>query len=412
MSTQPLPLVSVITPSYNQASFIQRTIESVLKQDYPHIEHIVVDGASTDGTLGVLQQYTHLGERFRYVSEPDRGQSHAINKGLGMARGEIIGWLNSDDTYFPGAIRKAVTALQQHPDWGVVYGKGLHIDENDKVKYPYIWVEEFDRRKLFHFNLICQPAAFLRKDAFLAVGGVDEGHDWCMDYDLWNRISMHYPIGSIPEYLGHSRLYAACKTYVNELEPGFSEILRTSVKHHGTISNEWLYHYTQNHYKQGAAWFLRKLKTYHAFGPSPQIVASNRYADSWAPQNLRLTIQVPGGPMHALLLKGSNHHQTSIKHFHVMRNGKSVHHFQSAQSHFLEAIPVTSEGQQCEMSIFCSHQQLMDDPHHRDAKRSVSYHIDEILPLSYAEYQFYQAFMKGKAYMEQWVNNRVPSPRI
>ncbi|MCM3141883.1 glycosyltransferase family 2 protein [Brevibacillus sp. MER 51] len=411
MSMQSLPLVSVITPSYNQAKFIKRTIDSVLTQDYPHIEHIVVDGASTDGTQNILQQYSHLGDRFRFVSEPDRGQSHAVNKGLQMARGEIIGWLNSDDTYFPGAIRKAVTALQQNPDWGVVYGKGLHIDENDKVKYPYIWVE-FDRKKLFNFNLICQPAAFLRKHAFEAVGGVNEEHDWCMDYDLWNRISLHYPIGTIPEFLANSRLYDACKTFVYELEPGFSEILKTSVKHHGTISNEWLYHYTQKHYKQGAFWFLNKLKAYHAFGPSPQIIASNRYPDAWAPQNLRMTIEASHGPMHALLFKGSNQNTAPLLHFHVMRNGKLVHKFQVTQARFQVAIPIASEGQRCEVSIFCSQQILQSHPNNPEVKRSVSYHLEEVLPLSYEEYQFYQEFTKGKAHIENWVNRRVPSPRI
>ncbi|MFS0555275.1 glycosyltransferase family 2 protein [Brevibacillus sp. 179-C9.3 HS] len=408
MSMQSLPLVSVITPSYNQATFIKRTIDSVLTQDYPHIEHIVVDGASTDGTQGILQQYNHLQDRFRFVSEPDRGQAHAINKGLKMARGEIIGWLNSDDTYFPGAIRKAVAAFQQHPDWGVVYGKGLHIDEYDKVKYPYIWME-FDRKKLFHLNLICQPAAFLRKHAFEAVGGVNEEHDWCMDYDLWNRISLHFPIGTIPEYLANSRLYNGIKTFVYELEPGFSEILSTSVRNHGTISNDWLQFYTQKYYHQGAFWFLHKLKTYQAFGPSPKIIASNRYSDSWAPQNLRLTIEASHGPMYALLLKGRS--ISPLLHFHIMRNGTLVHKFQVTHTSFQIAIPITSEGQQCEVSIFSSQQLLQDSPNNPGTKRSVSYHLEEILPLSYEEYQFYQEFTKGKAHLEKWVNRRVPSPR-
>lgn len=410
MNEQSLPLVSIITPSFNQAAFIKQTIESVLMQDYPHIEHIVVDGGSTDGTLAILQQYSHLGERFRFVSEPDRGQSHAINKGLKMARGEIIGWLNSDDTYFPGAVRKAVGALLAHPDWGVVYGKGLHIDENNNILYPYIWME-FDRRKLFHLNLICQPAAFLRKSAFEAVGGVDEEHDWCMDYDLWNRISLHYPIGWIEEFLGNSRLYSACKTFVNELEPGFSEILKTSVKHYGTVSNEWLQHYTTKYYHKGAVWFLNKIKSHKAFGPTPQITASNRFSDLWAPQNLRLSIEIaPNSPLHALLLKGTTLKVAPPLHFHVLVNGKLVHHFHVSQRTFEIAIPILSGGPLCQVNLICNKQTLQNQPGQPDSKRSISYHAQDTIPLSYEEYRFYQEFSKGSAHLQNWVHNRHPSP--
>jgi len=408
MSAQSLPLVSIITPSYNQAAFIKQTIDSILMQDYPNIEHIVVDGASTDGTVSILQSYRHLGKRFRYVSEPDHGQSHAINKGLKMAQGEIIGWLNSDDTYFPGAVRKAVTALLAHPDWGVVYGKGMHIDEHNRIMYPYIWME-FDRRKLFHLNLICQPTAFLRKQAFENVGGVDEEHDWCMDYDLWNRISLHYPIGSVEEYLANSRLYPACKTLANELEPGFSEILKTSVKHFGTISNEWLQHYTTKHYSKGVNWFLNKLKQYHAFGRGPALLSSNRYPDRWAPQQLRLTIQVPPtAPMQGLLLHGRNTLLDPLLHFHVLVNGALAHHFKVSQADFTIVIPIHSRGPQCDVSIICNRQTLSAQPD--GSPRSVSYHALDIHPLSFEENHFFEAFVKGPAHIQEWVRTRNPAP--
>ena len=126
-----LPLVSIITPSFNQAKFIEETIKSVLSQDYPNIEHIVVDGNSKDGTLEILKRYaSSLGNRFRFISEPDQGQSNAINKGVKMANGDIIGWLNSDDTYFPEAVKKGVNALQAQPELAMVYGKGYYIDMN------------------------------------------------------------------------------------------------------------------------------------------------------------------------------------------------------------------------------------------------------------------------------------------
>ena len=111
------PLVSVVTPSFNQAAFIEETIQSVLKQDYPHIEHIVVDGGSTDGTVDILQRYPHL----RWISEPDCGQSDALNKGFAMARGEILGWLNSDDTYNAGGVSTGLHCEVSHPVLALVY---------------------------------------------------------------------------------------------------------------------------------------------------------------------------------------------------------------------------------------------------------------------------------------------------
>ncbi|MFD2369929.1 glycosyltransferase family 2 protein [Brevibacillus sp. GCM10020057] len=409
MSASSLPLVSIITPSYNQAAFIKQTIDSILMQDYPNIEHIVVDGASTDRTVAILKSYEYLGDRFRYVSEPDRGQAHAINKGLKMARGEIIGWLNSDDTYFPGAVRKAVTALLAHPEWGMVYGKGMHIDEYNRVKYPYIWME-FDRRKLFHLNLICQPTAFLRKHVFESVGGVDEEHDWCMDYDLWNRISLHYQIGWVEEYLANSRLYPACKTIANEVEPGFAEILRTVVKHFGTISNEWLGYYVTKHYSQGINWFLSKIKKYHAFGRGPVLLTSNRYPDLWAPQQLRLSVEIPPtAPMRGLLLHGRSTLLDQPLHFHVLVNGTLAHHFQITQPSFNIVIPIIARGPNCEVSIICNRQTVSQQPD--GSLRSVSYHALGIHPLSYEEHQFVLAFLKGPTHISEWVNNRKPVPR-
>lgn len=123
------PLVSIVTPSYNQGRYIEKTIRSVLNQDYPDLEYIVVDGGSTDHTLDILRKYEG---RIRWVSERDGGQSEAVNKGFRMSRGEILGWLNSDDTYCPGAVRQAVTFLMEHPSVAMVYGDGYEIDEQGK----------------------------------------------------------------------------------------------------------------------------------------------------------------------------------------------------------------------------------------------------------------------------------------
>lgn len=236
------PLVSIITPSYQQDKFIEETIESVLSQDYPNLEHIVIDGGSTDGTVEILKSYDHLGERFRWVSEKDRGQSHAINKGLAMAKGEIIGWLNSDDTYMPHAVKRAVSALQQNPQWGMVYGRANYTDEQNQVIGPYP-VEPFQLNRLYETCFICQPAAFIRKEVFDRVGGIDESFHFCMDYELWMRISKHYPISFIEDVLATSRMHKDSKTMTQYHNVGLPEIIRASTKNYGSVSEHWLNQY-------------------------------------------------------------------------------------------------------------------------------------------------------------------------
>ena len=125
-----LPLVTVVTPSYNQARFIRETIESVLKQDYPRIEYLVIDGGSTDESVSILREYS---DHLRWVSEPDRGQAHAINKGWRQARGCILAYLNADDLYMPGAVAQAVAALVAHPEAAAVYGEGYHVDKEGRI---------------------------------------------------------------------------------------------------------------------------------------------------------------------------------------------------------------------------------------------------------------------------------------
>src|SRR5512136_2224736 len=120
MQPSSLPTVSIITPSFNQAHFIEETIRSVLAQDYPNLEYIIVDGGSTDGSVEIIQKYA--GHLAWWVSEKDKGHADALNKGFAHARGDILAWLNSDDTYYPGAVAEAVTYLQSHPETGMVYG--------------------------------------------------------------------------------------------------------------------------------------------------------------------------------------------------------------------------------------------------------------------------------------------------
>jgi glycosyltransferase involved in cell wall biosynthesis len=204
------PLVSIVTPSYNQGRFIEATIKSVLEQDYPNLEYIVVDGGSTDNTLDILHKYS---EKLKWVSEKDNGQSDAINKGFKMARGEIVAWLNSDDTYEPGAIQAAVDYFQKHKNVALVYGEGDIIDESGNKVKRFDATQDFDLWTLIHvWDYILQPTTFFKLDALQEVGYLDVNLHWCMDWDLWIRIALKHRVGYINRVMANSREYADTKT--------------------------------------------------------------------------------------------------------------------------------------------------------------------------------------------------------
>lgn len=203
-------LVTVITPSYNHGRFIEETIKSVLTQDYPLIEYIVVDGGSSDNTLEILHRYA---DRLSWISEPDHGQSDAINKGFRMARGELLAWLNSDDTYEPGAVSKAVNAFRDNPNLALVYGHGGIIDEKGARIRIFEATEPFNLWSLIHkWDYILQPTTFFKKAALEKVGLLRIDLNWCMDWDLWIRLGMNYPAAFVNEMLANSREYAETKT--------------------------------------------------------------------------------------------------------------------------------------------------------------------------------------------------------
>jgi hypothetical protein len=185
------PLVSIVTPSYNQAAFLEDTLRSVLQQDYPAIEYLVADGASTDGSPEILARYA--GRLAWWVSEPDKGQADAINKGFRRARGEIVAWLNSDDVYFPGAVRRAVQAFQEHPGVGLVFGDALTVDPLgrplNRLRFGDWGLDEWMR-----FRIICQPAVFLRRSLLEQAGWVDPAYHFLLDHQLWLRMARLAPV--------------------------------------------------------------------------------------------------------------------------------------------------------------------------------------------------------------------------
>jgi len=238
LANEPQPLVSVVVPSYNQGQFIKETIDSIINQDYKNIECIVMDGGSADDTVDVLKAY---GNRIFWVSEKDAGQADAVNKGIRAARGEIIGWLNSDDTYTEGAIQKAVDYFAKHPEADMVYGEGHYIDKESIITGRYD-TEKFNRDRLAETCFICQPTAFFRKNFVDKAGGLNASLQLCMDYELWIRFSSLGRIAYIPEYLACSRMYDENKTLSRRKEV-YKEVCATVKKHYGYVPFQWVFGY-------------------------------------------------------------------------------------------------------------------------------------------------------------------------
>ena len=238
MSSQ-LPLVSIVTPSYNMGRYLPEAIASILSQDYPRIEYIVVDGGSTDGTEEVLRG--HEGQ-LRYLTGVDKGPSDAAHRGFGEARGEIFAWLNADDTYLDGAVRIGAEYLQSHPDVDVVYGEGYWIDENGARigRYPTL---PFEPKVLERDCFICQPSSFIRASSYRRCG-LDPYVNQSFDYDLWIRMAKQgFRFASIPDYLANSRMHRAAKTMLDRGDV-FHASMSLLKRHYGYVPFPWVFGYT------------------------------------------------------------------------------------------------------------------------------------------------------------------------
>ena len=247
MASTNKPLVTIVTPSYNQAPYLEETIKSVLSQTYNKIEYIIIDGGSEDGSLDVIGKYADY--LAHWVSEKDRGQTEAINKGFDLARGEILAWINSDDTLLPNAVEEAVQFLQANQEIGLVYGDANYIDEKSRVigKFP---ASQTDLKRLRRgYVHIPQQASFFRKTLWDQVGPLDPEFFFAMDYDLWVRIASVSEIRYVPRTWANFRLHRDAKT-INADERCWPEMLEV-------------------HFRDGGSWFapivmkyyLRKLAT-------------------------------------------------------------------------------------------------------------------------------------------------------
>ena len=271
------PVISIITPSYNQGRFIEDTILSVLTQKGKfYIDYIINDGGSNDGSVHIIEKYetllqkncsiTHrqglkffvnrsgafplcncLGISYRWSSGRDNGQSHALNKGIYMSAGDYIAWINSDDYYAgPDVFRTVIDFFSEHPDCGLAYGRGYCVDEQKKIVRDYhdnTSTLSFDRNILKYECFILQPSAFMKRDALIDAGGVDESLHWCMDWNLWLGISASRAVGFIPAWLACWRQYEGIKT----LEPDYQfyrerySVIRKHSSFFGYVLNKWYF---------------------------------------------------------------------------------------------------------------------------------------------------------------------------
>ncbi|MBT0653841.1 glycosyltransferase family 2 protein [Geomobilimonas luticola] len=238
-------IISVITPSYNQGQFLAETIESVIRQEGDFsIDYLIIDGGSSDDSLAIIKHYDTLlrnrewpiacrGITYRWISERDNGQTDALMKGFRLAQGDIFAWLNSDDTYLPGTLETVAGAFRVHADTGLLYGDAHYCDTAGAVIGRYR-TEEFDLDRLASANIVCQPAAFFRRQAFTAVGGLDVTLHFAMDYDLWIRIGRRFSCHHIPRMLATYRLHETSKTISSDtLIRNSEESLGVTRRHFG-----------------------------------------------------------------------------------------------------------------------------------------------------------------------------------
>ena len=199
---------SIITPSYNQADYLEHTICSVLGQDYPDLEYIIIDGGSTDGSVEIIQRFAD--QLAWWVSEPDKGQADAINKGFKRASGDIVAWLNSDDMYAPGALADAFAVFKTKPDTGMVYGNAVSFDR-DGTPLNDLRIEDWTLKDLVAFNIICQPAVFMRREVLEQAGYLDDEYHMMLDHHLWLRIARRARIYYVPKVWAFARHHATAK---------------------------------------------------------------------------------------------------------------------------------------------------------------------------------------------------------
>jgi glycosyltransferase involved in cell wall biosynthesis len=249
-----LARISIVTPSYNQASFLERTIRSVLDQGYPNLEYIVMDGGSTDGSVEIIQKYQ---DRLAYwVSEPDQGQADAIYRGFERSTGEILGWLNSDDYYLPGALQAAGKLFEKRPAVELVIGNSIVVDEHESLLYTReAFPVSFSRLLYWHWGF-SQPATLWKRAPFFETGGFDRKMRFCFDYDMYLRLLKRRPACRLDRYLAAFRVHAAAKTStLQDVRHAEDRILHQKFKR--SRRPDWYTRMMRRRFKEEDDWRIR-----------------------------------------------------------------------------------------------------------------------------------------------------------
>lgn len=229
------PKITVITPSFNQAEFLERTIKSVLDENYPNLEYIIMDGGSTDGSVEIIKKYEkHLAY---WVSERDQGQSHAINKGLKMATGDWVAWQNSDDIYYPGVFQAVVEAAKKYPKVGLIIGDMNLIDENDMLIRDMHYVAPSYKAMVAEGMVLSNQSAFWRRDVHNAIGMMDESLHLGFDFDWFLRLTKHVKSVSVNKCLGAFRIHGMAKTQTMPVKN--VEIHKMIRQRHNAVMPKW-----------------------------------------------------------------------------------------------------------------------------------------------------------------------------
>ncbi len=237
MDSEVTPRVSIVTPSYNSADFLAQAIGSVQNQSYPNIQHLIIDGQSTDATPDILRR---AGPPVEWVSEPDQGQADALNKGFALAAGEIIGWLNADDTYAPGTISAAVEYLQRHPQVDLVYGNFNFIDEQGQIIHAHT-AAPFSLEKLLYAAIIPQASMFFRRRVLDELGGVNSALHYVLDWEFTFRIARRYNVACAPRFWGNFRITPGTKSVrqPEQFWPEWIPILQQAVSEDAARFHHW-----------------------------------------------------------------------------------------------------------------------------------------------------------------------------